>query len=141
MTNRAMHRFSNAHKNAVSLVSLAVFMVHGIASIPLATADDGRNQLPKKQHKDSDTPFLTPAEAVSKMAIPDGFEVSVFAAEPDIAEPIAFCFDDRGRVWVVENFNYQTRKKHTDDPVSRIQILEDTDGDGVFDKRRRLRTR
>ncbi|HBU38318.1 MAG TPA: hypothetical protein DEB70_11010, partial [Planctomycetaceae bacterium] len=136
MINRAMQRFSYDRRNAHSLVALAVFMVHAIASIPLAAADDGRNQLPKKQHKDSDTPFLKPAEAVSKMAIPDGFEVSVFASEPDIAEPIAFCFDDRGRMWVVENFNYQTRKKHTDDPVSRIQILEDTDGDGVLDKKK-----
>ena len=31
-------------------------------------AGDGRNQLPRKQHKDSDAPFLVPAEAVSKMA-------------------------------------------------------------------------
>jgi len=136
MINRSMQRFSYERRNVVSFVALAVFTVHGIASIPLATADDSRNQLPKKQHKDSDTPFLKPAEAVSKMVIPDGFQVSVFAAELDIAEPIAFCFDDRGRVWVVENFNYQTRKKHTDDPVSRIQILEDTDGDGVFDKKK-----
>ncbi|MBT4886361.1 MAG: hypothetical protein HON07_04020, partial [Planctomycetaceae bacterium] len=136
MTNRAMQRLVNVHKNGVSLIGVAVFIVYGIVTIPLAAADDGRNQLPKKQHKDSDTPFLKPAEAVSKMAVPDGFEVSVFAAEPDIAEPIAFCFDDRGRMWVVENFNYQTRKKHTDDPVSRIQILEDTDGDGVFDKKK-----
>ena len=136
MINRAIQRFSYDRRNAMSLVALAVFMVHGIASIPLAYAGDGRNQLPRKQHKDSDAPFLVPAEAVSKMAIPDGFEVSVFAAEPDIAEPIAFCFDDRGRIWVVENFNYQTRKKHTDDPVSRIQILEDTNGDGIFDKKK-----
>ncbi len=101
-----------------------------------AFADDGHNHLPKKQHKDSDAPFLKPAEAVAKMSIPDGFEVSVFASEPDIAEPIAFCFDDRGRMWVAENFNYQTRRQHTDDQVSRIQILEDTDGDGVFDKKK-----
>ena len=39
-------------------------------------------------------------------------------------------------MWVVENFNYQTRGQHTDDQVSRIQILEDTDGDGVFDKKK-----
>ncbi len=70
------------------------------------------------------------------MSIPDGFDVSVFASEPDIAEPIAFCFDDRGRMWVAENFNYQTRRQHTDAPVSRIQILEDTDGDGVFDNKK-----
>jgi putative membrane-bound dehydrogenase-like protein len=101
-----------------------------------AFADDGHNHLPKKQHKDSDAPFLSPNEAVAKMSIPDGFEVSVFASEPDIAEPIAFCFDDRGRMWIAENFNYQTRRQHTDEQVSRIQILEDTDGDGVFDKKK-----
>jgi putative membrane-bound dehydrogenase-like protein len=101
-----------------------------------AFADDGYNHLPKKQHKDSDAPFLSPKEAVAKMSIPEGFEVSVFASEPDIAEPIAFCFDDRGRMWIAENFNYQTRRQHTDEQVSRIQILEDTDGDGVFDKKK-----
>lgn len=104
--------------------------------VSVATAQDGHNHLPKKQHKDSDAPFLKPAEAVAKMSIPSGFDVSVFASEPDIAEPIAFCFDDQGRMWVLENFNYQTRRQHTDDPVSRIQILEDTNGDGVFDKKK-----
>ena len=108
-------------------------------TVPVTAQDDhdhSRNQLPKKQHRDSNAPFLKPAEAVEKMAIPDGFEVSVFASEPDIAEPIAFCFDDRGRMWVLENFNYRTRRNHTNDQVTRIQILEDTDGDGVFDKKK-----
>lgn len=100
------------------------------------TAQESRNLLPRQQHKDSDAPFLQPAEAVAKMAIPAGFEVSVFASEPDIAEPIAFCFDDRGRMWVAENFNYQTRRQHTGDQVSRIQILEDTDGNGTFDTKK-----
>lgn len=97
---------------------------------------EDRNQLPRKQHRTSDAPFLSPQQAVRKMAIPVGFDVSVFASEPDIAEPIAFCFDDRGRLWVAENFNYRTRREHTDDPVSRIQILEDTDRDGVFDQKK-----
>ena len=99
-------------------------------------AADPRNELPKKQHRTSDAPFLTPEQAVKKMAIPEGFEVSIYASEPDIAEPIGFCFDDRGRMWVAENFNYRTRRDHTDDPVSRIQILEDTNSDGVFDKKK-----
>ena len=81
--------------------------------------------------KTSNAPFLKPAEAVAKMSIPEGFEVKIFAAEPDIAEPIAFCFDDRGRMWVAENLNYRTRRQHTNDQVSRIQIFEDTNGDGV----------
>ena len=106
-----------------------------LSTIPLGLAQESRNQLPKKQHKSSNAPFLKPAEAVAKMSIPDGFDVSIFASEPDIAEPIAFCFDDRGRMWVAENFNYQTRRQHTNDQVSRIQILEDTDGHGIFDKK------
>ncbi|MEM1228025.1 MAG: PVC-type heme-binding CxxCH protein [Planctomycetota bacterium] len=107
-----------------------------VGVVQVCHAHESKNLLPKKQHKDSDAPFLKPEEAVAKMAIPDGFDVSVFASEPDIAEPIAFCFDERGRMWVAENFNYQTRRQHTDAPVSRIQILEDTDGDGVFDKKK-----
>ncbi len=102
----------------------------------LASAEESRNRLPKEQLRTSDAPFLKPHEAVAAMSIPEGFEVSVFASEPDIAEPIAFCFDDRGRMWVAENFNYRTRGEHTDDQVSRIQILEDTDGDGVFDEKK-----
>ncbi|MCH2183306.1 MAG: c-type cytochrome [Mariniblastus sp.] len=99
-------------------------------------AEQQTNELPQRQHKISQAPFLNPEQAVDKMSIPAGFDISVFASEPDIAEPIAFCFDHRGRLWVAENFNYQTRRQHTDDPVSRIQILEDTDGDGVFDKKK-----
>ncbi|NNE92598.1 MAG: sulfatase-like hydrolase/transferase, partial [Verrucomicrobiales bacterium] len=90
-----------------------------------------------QQHKTSDAPFLKPEEAVAKMSIPEGFDVSIFAAEPDIGEPIAFTFDSRGRIWVVENYNYVNRRAHKEgEPLSRIQILEDTDGDGVFDKKK-----
>jgi len=121
---------------AIASWKLALLVLALFSFVPLANADEPKNQLPKRQHKDSDAPFLTPAEAVAKMSIPDGFEVSVFASEPDIAEPIAFCFDDRGRLWIAENFNYQTRREHTDDQVSRIQILEDTNGDGVFNNKK-----
>ena len=119
------------------IVSLVVILGLAILCLAAEPADKApRNELPRKQEKRSDAPFLQPDQAVDKMAIPDGFNVSVFASEPDIAEPIAFCFDARGRLWVAENFNYQTRRKHTNDPVSRIQILEDTDSDGVFDKKK-----
>lgn len=89
------------------------------------------------QHKTSDAPFLNPQEAVAKMDIPEGFQIDVFAAEPDIGEPIAFTFDDRGRIWVLENYNYVDRRNHTDEkPLTRIQIFEDTDSDGVFDTKK-----
>ena len=120
-------RLVNWNWSCVALCVLTATVTH---------AADPRNELPKKQHRTSDAPFLTPEQAVKKMAIPEGFDVSIYASEPDIAEPIGFCFDDRGRMWVAENFNYRTRRDHTDDPVSRIQILEDTNSDGVFDKKK-----
>lgn len=120
----------NSRLNGIRMLALL------LCATTAATAQESRNQLPKKQHRTSNAPFLKPPEAVAKMSIPDGFEVSIFASEPDIAEPIAFCFDDRGRMWVAENFNYRTRRQHTGDKVSRIQILEDTNGDGVFDKKK-----
>ncbi len=110
------------------IVSLGVFL----GSVALAPAEKHN-----KQHRTSDAPFLKPAEAVAKMEIPDGFEVSIFAAEPDIGEPIAFTFDGRGRIWVVENYNYIDRRSHKEnEPLSRIQIFEDTDSDGVFDTKK-----
>ena len=125
---------------STGLLGFAVLLAMAIGFLQLTpalvNAQDDRNELPKKQHRTSDAPFLKPDEAVKKMAIPDGFDVSIFAAEPDIAEPIAFCFDHKGRIWVAENFNYRTRRNHTDEEVSRIQILEDTNGDGVFDKKK-----
>ena len=86
--------------------------------------------------KTSNAPFLKPDEAIAKMKILKGFEVKAFVSEPDIGEAIAFCFDFRGRLWTLENYNYQTRKAHSEDKRNRIQIFEDVDGDGVFDKKK-----
>ncbi len=81
--------------------------------------------------------FLTGEQAVAKMTVADGFEVKLAASEPAITQPMAFCWDDRGRLWVAENRDYETRRtgfaNHGD---SRILILEDTDGDGRFDSRK-----
>ncbi len=81
-------------------------------------------------------PYLTPQQAVDKMTLVDGFEVKVFAGEPDIGQPIAFCYDAKGRIWVVENYNYVSRGSHTTDSKTKLAILEDTDGDGKFDKKK-----
>ncbi len=77
---------------------------------------------------------LTPTESLARMTVPDGFSVTLFAGEPDIRRPIAFDFDDRGRLWVVENYSHPKWKKGNG--TDRIVILEDTDNDGQFDKRK-----
>jgi putative membrane-bound dehydrogenase-like protein len=76
---------------------------------------------------------LAPAEAARTMAVPERFNVTLFAAEPDVKQPIAFCIDDRGRLWVAEANNYPV--KRSDNTGDRIVIFEDSDGDGRFDKR------
>jgi putative membrane-bound dehydrogenase-like protein len=76
---------------------------------------------------------LPPEEAARTMIVPEGFQVTLFAGEPDVRQPIGFCLDDRGRLWVAEAYNYPT---HNAEPASdRILIFEDVDGDGRFDKR------
>ena len=49
---------------------------------------------------------LTPDEAVARMTLPDGFEVSVVASEPLVRQPVAIEFDDRGRLWVIQYLQY-----------------------------------
>jgi putative membrane-bound dehydrogenase-like protein len=77
---------------------------------------------------------LPPDKAARAMTLPEGFTVKLFAGEPDVRQPIALCLDDRGRVWVAEAYTYPKRLDG-DKGKDRIVIFEDTDGDGVFDKR------
>ncbi len=84
--------------------------------------------------KPSGQPYLTPAESVKRLKVPPGWEVQVFAAEPDVVNPVAFTVDERGRLWVVECFEYPKRTAAGKLPRDRIKVLEDTDGDGKADK-------
>src|SRR5687767_10746463 len=67
--------------------------------------------------------------------VPEGFSIERVAGEPSIRFPMFACFDDRGRLYVAESSGLdlyaelvaQTRK-------CRVSRLEDTDGDGRFDK-------
>ena len=84
---------------------------------------------------------LPPEEAAKAMTVPPGFKVTLFAGEPDVHQPIAFCFDDRGRMWVVEAYTYPKRNPEKGPVLAdkklgdKILIFEDTDGDGKFDKK------
>ena len=62
-----------------------------------------------------------------------GCGATLFAAEPDVRQPIAMTFDDRGRLWVAESYSYGAWKKEGKD---RILIFEDNDSDGHFDSRK-----
>ncbi len=84
-----------------------------------------------------DAKFLNPEEAVAAMTVKNGYQVNAWAGEPMITQPIAFCWDHKGRLWVAENRDYENRRSgFSNSGDSRILILEDTDHDGIADSRK-----
>lgn len=84
-----------------------------------------------------DAKFLSPQEAVKAMTIKNGFNVNVWASEPMMTQPMAFCWDDRGRMWIAENRDYESRGHgFSNAGDSRIIILEDTNHDGTADTKK-----
>lgn len=80
-------------------------------------------------------PFaLSPEESLAMIKIPAGFRVEVMAAEPLIADPVAFDWDERGRLWVVEMADYPVGMDNEGKPGGRIRRVEDADGDGRYDR-------
>ena len=75
----------------------------------------------------------SPEEARALITVPEGFNVTLFAGEPDVAQPIAINYDDRGRLWVAESFSYIEWKRKGQD---RISIFEDHDNDGRHDSKK-----
>ncbi len=69
------------------------------------------------------------------MKLVTGFQAELIAAEPDLHQPIAFAIDERGRLWVAEAYGYPNRQPEGQGK-DRIVILEDRDGDGVFETKK-----
>ncbi|WP_251795748.1 MULTISPECIES: PVC-type heme-binding CxxCH protein [unclassified Arenibacter] len=76
---------------------------------------------------------LSPEDSQRHIQLPEGFRAELYAAEPDIINPIAFTWDERGRLWVVQSKDYPHGLAN-DVGGDRITICEDTDGDGRADK-------
>ncbi|MCW5559625.1 MAG: hypothetical protein KIT22_17550, partial [Verrucomicrobiae bacterium] len=85
-------------------------------------------------HKPAEHPALSPEDSRKAFVVPPGFEVRLFASEPEIANPVAMSWDARGRLWVLELYEYPLGARPGTRGRDRIKILEDTDADGVADK-------
>ena len=83
----------------------------------------------------SPVPNLDAQKVVREMKVQAGFQAELIAAEPDVHQPIAFTFDERGRLWVAEAYSYPN-KQPAGQGKDRILILEDGNGDGVFETRK-----
>jgi len=92
---------------------------------------------PPPQNISSESPPLSPAEALKTFYLPPGYSVELVASEPLVHDPVAIDWDPEGRLWVVEMSGYMRNVSGTNerDPVGRIVVLQDEDGDGRMDKR------
>ena len=78
---------------------------------------------------------LPPEVSQTRYSVPEGFRVELFASEPDLGgKPIAMAWDERGRLWVCETYDYPNELQPPGKGRDRIRICEDTDGDWKADK-------
>src|SRR5262245_48827919 len=85
-------------------------------------------------HAPATTSALAPEESQKLIQLPPGFEARLFASEPEVVNPVAMTWDARGRLWVLELYEYPKGAPAGQKPRDRIKILEDTDADGKADK-------
>jgi putative membrane-bound dehydrogenase-like protein len=79
---------------------------------------------------ESDKTLMPAEQAAKKFALPDGFKVNVFAAEPDVQNPIAMAWDAKGRLWIAENYTYAERGQRFQlDLRDRVVIFDNTEGE------------
>jgi glucose/arabinose dehydrogenase len=116
------------------------------AALVVATSDTGRGFQdspanrpwpPGIQKVSADSPALPPEDALKTFYMPPGYHLELVASEPLIQEPVALDWDLDGRLWAVEmpGFMADLRGSNEHDPIGRVVVLEDTNGDGRMDKR------
>ncbi|MEI9917709.1 MAG: PVC-type heme-binding CxxCH protein [Bacteroidota bacterium] len=114
------------------LPSLLLVVFLAACSKP-APRDDSKTSGPNFAENIRPTDPRTPQEELAGFIVPEGFEITLFASEPDIDKPMNITFDAKGRMWVTQSFEYPFptfgRK-----PTDKVTILEDTDNDGKADK-------
>src|SRR5205085_5906899 len=75
-----------------------------------------------------------PEESLKSIRLSDDFHVELFAAEPEVMSPVEMTFDENGKIYVAEMFDYPDDPPAGKPARSRIRLLEDTNADGKIDK-------
>ncbi len=108
------------------------------AEDPLPSADRLKSS-PVLQHLKPNpvagAPRTGPQQTVAQMHVPEGFQVDLVVGEPDLHQPVAFAWDERGRLWCAEAYSYPT-KRPEGQGQDKLVIFSDNDGDGKFETRK-----
>jgi mono/diheme cytochrome c family protein/glucose/arabinose dehydrogenase len=120
-------------------VALSLFAAAAVAVVCLAQSGDKKGEVQKPRvpaEKIPPAPPLSPADALKAIRMAPGFKLQTAAHEPAVQVPIALQFDPNGRMWVLEMRGFMPNPDGAGEekPVGRVSILEDTDGDGVYEK-------
>ena len=110
----------------------AAVTAYGYQSSP-----SNRRWPPGVQKVSNESPPLSPDEALKTFYMPPGYHLELVASEPLIQEPVALDWDTQGRLWAVEmpGFMADITGSNENEPIGRVVVLEDLDGDGKMDKR------
>ena len=120
---------------------LSVAAIAGLSLLSLATPQALQTKQPwppSATHKTPEkAPTLTAEEEQKTIVLPPGYHAELVAKEPLVVDPIAIDFDADGRLWVLEmqGFMSEPNGANTREPVNDVAVLEDTNDDGVMDKR------
>ena len=98
------------------------------AAVPAASKNAGETPAPHSQP-------LSPEESAKKWHVREGYRIELVAAEPVVLDPVAFDWDEQGRLWVIEMADYPLGMDGHGKAGGRVVRLEDTDRDGRYDKR------
>jgi glucose/arabinose dehydrogenase len=115
------------------LITVTVATGYGFQSSP-----SNRPWPPGVQKVSNESPVLSPADALKTFYMPPGYHVELVASEPLVQDPTVMDWDLEGRLWVVEMTGFVRDLQAPEpnlDPTGHVVVLEDTNHDGVMDKR------
>ena len=114
---------------ALTLIAGAVAVGYG--------AQAGRAWPPGLQRVSDESPVLSPADELKTIVMPPGYRLELVASEPLIEDPVVIDWDNEGRLWAIEMPGYMIDIQATRElePLGRVVVLQDTNGDGRMDKR------
>ena len=76
---------------------------------------------------------LDVTSSLTHSVVPPDLDISCFVSDPDIVNPIAMTWDERGRLWIAQTTDYPNDMSTAGEGADRIVICEDTDGDQQAD--------
>ena len=122
---------------------IAGLVLVGIAGLGVAiggqagTATTPGNPWPPARKATPTSPALTPEEEAKTFSLPPGYHAELVASDPMIESPILIDFDANGRMYVLEMLSFlpDMTGRDSPEPINRVSVLEDTDGDGKMDKK------